>query len=88
MTHYEPDSEREPWLRIAHAHAMLMSVSSDDDGVPVLDDYAGLFSALDYALRGDPGCVEPDEWVAERETALVEHAEYLAAPVHREEGEG
>lgn len=36
-----------------------------------------LLSALDYALRGDHGCVERDEWQERRRQALAKFGVYL-----------
>lgn len=66
-------------LRLAHTHEMLRTVETDEDGQPVIDleQLGALFSALDYALRGSPGCVEREEWYAERAEALAKHGTYL-----------
>jgi hypothetical protein len=43
----------------------------------LVEDAGGLLSALDYAVRGAPGCMEPDEWQERRRLALAEHGDYL-----------
>lgn len=64
-------------LRLVHVQAMLRSVEYDDDGDPQVEHLGGLFSALDYALRGDHACVEPEEFDEERRRALAAHGDYL-----------
>lgn len=44
-------------------------------GMPKVD--GGFLSALDYALRGSPGCIEPADWQQARQAALAEHGPYL-----------
>lgn len=64
-------------LRLAFAAEMLASVEVDEDTGELSEDAGGLLSALDYALRGSPGCVEPDEWQEQRRRALAKHGDYL-----------
>jgi hypothetical protein len=63
---------QEALYRLADAADIVASVELDADGVELQDpQQAGaILSALDYALRGDPGCSDPDEWQARREAAL------------------
>lgn len=69
-------------LRLAFIADILHGVELDEDSVALADpEQAGsIMSALDYALRGDPGCVEPDEWQQQREQALAKHADYIGVP--------
>jgi predicted trehalose synthase len=66
----------EALLRLAEIASMLRSVKCDEDGQP-MEDLAGLLSALDYALRGDPGCIEPSDWQADRRVAFVAQRNYI-----------
>lgn len=59
-------------LRLADALDIVRTAAGDDD-----DDDTATLSALDYALRGDPGCIEPAEWQVRRRELLIEHADYL-----------
>lgn len=64
-------------LRLADVADVLDGIKTDEDG-EIDPAYAhGLLSALDYALRGSPGCIEPDEWQDGRRQALAKHGEYL-----------
>src|SRR4051812_31525205 len=58
---------REALLRLAFVREMLSSASVDEETGELQEDAGGLLSALDYALRGDPGCVDSEEWASERE---------------------
>lgn len=64
-------------LRLADVAEMLAAVETDDDGEIVEPHTGSLLSALDYALRGEPGCVDMDEWQGRRREALVKHGGYL-----------
>lgn len=78
--HQGSDVAAELALRLADVHELLSKVEYDEDGFPVNANDPGLFSALDYALRGSPGCIEPEEWQDAREAALAKHADYLDIP--------
>ncbi len=75
-------------LRLADVQAAIALVETDEDG-EIKPGQHGILSALDYAVRGDAGCVEPDEWAANRRKALAEHGGYLGldAQPEREGGE-
>lgn len=64
-------------LRLADAYAVLSKATVDEDTGELQEDPGGLLSALDHALTGSSGCLEPDEWQAERVAALAEHSERL-----------
>ncbi len=67
-------------LRLAHVHSMLSRIKVDDDGQIAEEHTAGVLSALDYGLRGDPGCVEHEDFERERQAAYRAHAHYLGLP--------
>ena len=64
-------------LRLADVAEVLAAVETDDDGEIVEPHTGAVMSALDYALRGEPGCVDEDEWQDRRRRALVKHGGYL-----------
>lgn len=72
----------EATLRLADIAALLASVQTDEvTGEGVVDP--GFLSALDYALRGDSGCVEPEEWADRRRCALRDRLAYINLPPER-----
>jgi hypothetical protein len=71
-------------LRLAEIKDMLDDATDEEGGAAdiVRRDLPGFLSALDYALRGDPGHArEPETWQIVREQLLEKHAEYLALPI-------
>jgi hypothetical protein len=64
-------------LRLVDAADVLAAATTDEDGELDAAHAHGLLSALDYALRGDAGCVEPDEWQERRRQALAKYGVYL-----------
>lgn len=64
-------------LRLVDVADVLAAAKTDEDGELDAAYAAGLLSALDYALRGDHGCLEPDEWQERRRRALAKHGVYL-----------
>lgn len=65
-------------FRLCEAMDLLTEIPRDDDGNLAEPDQAAIYlNALDQALTGDPGCVEPDEWQARRETAYMLHSHKL-----------
>jgi hypothetical protein len=79
MSELTRQSSRELALRLADVAQVVASARYDEDTGDILggDDNAGFLSAIDYALRGSPGCMEPDEWQARREEALAARGDYL-----------
>jgi hypothetical protein len=66
---FEEDAEE--WkLRLADIAEVVEAAWVDED-TGELRDAGGFLSALDYALRGDPGCIEPEEWEQGRRRALA-----------------
>lgn len=63
---------RENDLRLADVHRVVESARTDEDGL-LAEDSGAFLSALDHALRGDPGCVEPSDWRKGREKAFEEY---------------
>lgn len=75
MTHI---TELELAKRLADVKAITDAVVTDDDGNMADLEMSGHFlSALDHALRGDPGCNEREEWDEGRLEAMIENREYL-----------
>lgn len=70
------ESEEEFALRLVDAADVLATVETDDGEITEAHT-AGLLSALDHALRGSSGCMEPDEWQERRRQALAKHGDYL-----------
>jgi hypothetical protein len=63
-------------LRLVDVQAVIASI--DPEAAERVDEEAaGLLSALDYALRGECGCLERDEWQDMRRQALAKHGDYL-----------
>jgi hypothetical protein len=62
-------------LRLCDAQQVLATCVNEDGDL--VSDVGSLLSALDYALRGSEGCVEPDEWQEQRRRALANHGDYL-----------
>lgn len=71
-------TELELAKRLADVKAMIDAVATDEDGNMADLNMSGHFlSALDHALRGDPGCNEPDEWDEGRLEAMIANRDYL-----------
>lgn len=70
--------EREAELRLAQIYDVLQDASIHEDTGVLENDPGAFLSALDYAVRGDSGCNEPEEWDEEREHALDRWRERLA----------
>lgn len=70
---------RELELRLADVADTLAAVPVDEDGELDIhaDQFHGLLSALEHALHGSSGCMEPDEWQERREAALEARGEEL-----------
>lgn len=71
---------RETHLRLADVQGVIALARFDDEGEIAGGQY-GLCCALDHALRGTMGCVEPEEWHKRRVAALRTHADYLGLPL-------
>lgn len=74
-------SARELALRLADVHALVESAQDADAPDELADVQGGFLSALEHALRGEAGCIEPDEWQAQREQALADYGEYLGIEI-------
>jgi hypothetical protein len=74
------DSRHELELRLADAQAMASAAHPDRNGNLPAGTAGALLAAIDYALRGQPGCVEPGQWDGEREAALKQYRGYLDLP--------
>ena len=70
----EPTEEQ---LRLADIAEILRTVDYDEDTLELKEDAGGLLSALEHALTGSAGCIEPEEWQASRKAALAKHADYI-----------
>lgn len=67
-------------LRLADVALILHNVERDDHDEAAIANPDALLSALDYAVRGSAGCIEPDEWERDRRVALHAHRTYLELP--------
>lgn len=70
------EREHEAELRLAHIYDSLRRAQVNEDG-QLTEESGGFLSALDYAVRGHPGCLEPLEFQLEREHALERWREEL-----------
>lgn len=68
---------RELELRLADVAALVASLPDDDAEDVTVDSFAGVKAALGHALAGSSGCIDPDEWQAQREAALERHRDEL-----------
>lgn len=70
----EREEVRELWLRLADVADVLRDVELDADGDP-LTDVGSLLAALEHAVKGTPGCVDPDDFRRRRTAALQRFVE-------------
>lgn len=65
-------------LRLADAMGTIEALELDDDGnMKDPEQFGPFLSALEHALAGSAGCVEPREFQARRLEAHEKHAEAL-----------
>lgn len=65
-------------LRLADAADVIEALELDDDGnMKDPEQFGPFLSALEHALQGDAGCVEPKEFQARRMQAHEKHATTL-----------
>ncbi len=62
--------------RLADTYSLLATVRVDED-LSIIEDPQGLLSALNCSLRGEHGCLDPEEWEADRVRALETHRKHL-----------